>query len=127
MGGWRVAVLLGSITSVCWRRRRALTLVTSAYRACCILLNVSRFGQGYAFVEFVERAEAEQAQLYLDGGQVGESQRQLAGYVFGASERSRDGRWAGQSYSVAYMGASKRDVSASFIVSSLPVVRALLL
>lgn len=26
--------------------------------------------QGYAFVEFVERAEAEQAQLYLDGGQV---------------------------------------------------------
>lgn len=33
----------------------------------------SRFGvgsQGYAFVEFVERAEAEQAQLYLDGGQV---------------------------------------------------------
>lgn len=27
-------------------------------------------GQGYAFVEFVERAEAEQAQLYLDGGQV---------------------------------------------------------
>ena len=27
--------------------------------------------QGYAFVEFVERTEAEQAQLYLDGGQVG--------------------------------------------------------
>lgn len=29
--------------------------------------------QGYAFVEFVERAEAEQAQLYLDGGQVKDS------------------------------------------------------
>ncbi|CAN0149298.1 unnamed protein product, partial [Ascophyllum nodosum] len=26
--------------------------------------------KGYAFVEFVERAEAEQAQLYLDGGQL---------------------------------------------------------
>lgn len=26
--------------------------------------------QGYAFVEFEDRAEAEQAQLYLDGGQV---------------------------------------------------------
>ncbi len=34
--------------------------------------------QGYAFVEFVERTEAEQAQLYLDGGQVRPTRRETA-------------------------------------------------
>lgn len=40
--------------------------------ACTALHSIaSHRTQGYAFVEFVERTEAEQAQLYLDGGQVG--------------------------------------------------------
>ena len=55
------------LTPLCpWQRPRGDTCALVLALRCTSL----RFTQGYAFVEFVERTEAEQAQLYLDGGQV---------------------------------------------------------
>lgn len=45
--------------------------------------------QGYAFVEFVDKAEAEQAQLYLDGGQVRASMLTPGVVVAGCSNGTR--------------------------------------